>query len=50
MQGQVQNYATLTKQVKPQLEKKPVSNLKRMESEGFEQISMKCIEIFVSQE
>ena len=48
MQGQVQNYATLTKRVKPQHEKKPVSNLKRMQSEGFEQMSMKCIEIFVS--
>ena len=48
MQGQVQNYETLTKRVKLPHKKKPVSNLKSMQSEGFEQISMKCIEIFVS--
>ena len=47
MQEQEQDYATSTKRVEPQLEKKPVSNLKRMLSEGFEQISMKFIEIFV---
>ena len=28
--------------------KKPVSNLKSMQSKGSEQISMTCIEIFVS--
>ena len=28
--------------------KKPVSNLNSIQSEGFEQISIKCIEIFVS--
>ena len=48
MQGQVQNYAKFNKQVKLQHENKPVSNLKSMQSEGFEQISMKRIEIFVS--
>ena len=31
MQGQVQNYAALTKRVKLQHEKKPVSNLKSMQ-------------------
>ena len=41
------NYATLTRQVKVQHKKKPVSNSKSMESEGFEQISRKFIEIFV---
>ena len=33
MQGQVHNYGTLTKWVKLQHEKKPVSNLKSMQSE-----------------
>ena len=48
MQGQVQNYATLTKGVKLQHENKPVLNLKSMQSASFEQISIKCIEIFIS--
>ena len=48
MQGQLQNYATSTKRVKLQHEKKPVSNFKSMQSKGFEQISMKCIKIFIS--
>ena len=41
------NYAILTKQVKVQHEKKPVSNLKSIHTVGFEQISKKFIEIFV---
>ena len=41
------NYAILTKQVKVQHEKKPVSNLKSMEIVGFEQTSTKFIQIFV---
>ena len=44
------NYAILTKQVKLQHEKKPVSNLKCMHSVAFEQTFMKFIEIFVLQE
>ena len=48
MQGRVQNYATLTKRIKPQHEKKHVSNFKMYPEQGFEQITMKCIEIFVS--
>ena len=44
------NYTILTKRVKLQHEKKPVSNLLRIQSLGFEQTFMKCIEIFVSQE
>ena len=40
----------LTKQVKLQHEKKPVSNLLSMQSVGFEQAFMKFIEIFVLQE
>ena len=48
MQGQVQNYATLTKRGKLQHKKKPISNLTSMKTEVFEQISMKFIEIFVS--
>ena len=38
MQGEVQNYATLIKRIKPKHEKKPVSNLKSMKvcREGFE--------------
>ena len=35
MQGQVQNYATLTKRVKLQHENKLVSNLKSMQSKGL---------------
>ena len=50
MQGQMQIYATLTKQVKPQHEKKCVSNLLSMQSEGFEEIFMKFMEIFILQE
>ena len=41
------NYAILTKQVKLQHEKKPASNLKSMQIVGFEQASLKYIEIFV---
>ena len=41
------NYAILTKRVKVQLEKKPVSNLKSMQTAGFQQTSTKFIEIFV---
>ena len=41
------NYAILTKQVKVQHEKQPVSNLKSMEIVGFEQTSTKFIQIFV---
>ena len=41
------NYTILTKRVKVQLEKKPVSNLKRMQILGFEQTSTKFVEIFV---
>ena len=44
------NYAILTKRVKLQHEKKPVSNLKCMHSVAFEQTFMKFIEIFVLQE
>ena len=44
------NYAILTKQVKQQHEKKPVSNLLSMQSVGFEQTFMKFIEIFILQE
>ena len=39
------NYAILTKRFKMQHEKKPVSNLKRMQNVGFEQTSTKFIEI-----
>ena len=35
MQGQLQNYATLTKRVSLQHEKKLVSNLKRMQSKAL---------------
>ena len=41
------NYAILTKRVKAQHGQKPVSNLKSMQSLGFEQTSTKFIEIFV---
>ena len=44
------NYAILTKRIKQQHEKKPVSNLLSMQSVGFEQTFMKLIEIFVPQE
>ena len=43
-------YAILTKQVKLQHEKKHKSNLKSIKSIGFEEISRKCNEIFVSKE
>ena len=35
MQGQIQNYEALTNPVKLQHEKKPVSNLKRMQSKAL---------------
>ena len=41
------NYAILTKRVKVQHKKKPVSNLKSKQSVGFEQASTKFTEIFV---
>ena len=41
------NYAILTKWVKLQHEKKPVSNLLSTQSVGFEQTFMKFTEIFV---
>ena len=44
------NHAILTKWVKLQHEKKPVSNLLSMQSVGFEQTFIKFIEIFVPQE
>ena len=44
------NYPILTKRVKLQHEKKPVSNLKCIDSAGFEQTFTKFIEIFVLQE
>ena len=40
-------YAILTKRVKVQYEKKPVLNLKCMQSVVFDKISTKWIEIFV---
>ena len=43
------NYPILTKQVKLQHEKKLVSNLKSIESVGFEQTFTKFIEVFVLQ-
>ena len=43
------DYPILTKRVKLQHEKKPVLNLKSIESVGFEQTLTKFIEIFVSQ-
>ena len=43
------NYPILTKRVKLQHEKKPVSNLKSIESVGFEQTFTKFTEIFVPQ-
>ena len=49
MQEQI-NYDILTKQVKQQYEKKPVSNLLSIQSVGFEQTFVKFIEIFVPQE
>ena len=50
MQGQDANYPILTKRVKFQHEKKPVSNLFSMQSVGSEQTFMKFIEIFFPQE
>ena len=44
------NHAILTKRVKLQREKKPVSNLISMQSIGFEQTFIKFIEIFDPQE
>ena len=44
------NYAILTKHVKLQHEKKPVSNLLSMQSVGLEETFIKCIEIFILQE
>ena len=44
------NCAIITKRVKLQHEKKPISNLISMQSVGFEQTSMIFIEIFVLQE
>ena len=41
------NYTMLTKRVKVQDEKKPVSNLKSMQIVGFEQTPTKFIEIFI---
>ena len=43
------NYAILTKRVKLQHEKKPVSNLLSMQSVGFEQTFMKFIKSLVPQ-
>ena len=42
------NYPILTKRPKLQYEKKPVPNLKSIESGGFEQKFTKFIEIFCS--
>ena len=44
------NCAILTTQVKLQNEKKPVSNLKSVQSVGFGQTFTEFIEIFVPQE
>ena len=44
------NYAMLTKQVKLQHEKKHVSNLKYIQSVGFEQTFTKFSEIFIPKE
>ena len=44
------NYPVLAKHVKLWHEKKPVSNLKSIESVGFEQTFTEFIEIFVAQE
>ena len=44
------NDAMLTKRVKLQHEKKPVSNLLSMQNVGFEQRFMKFMEIFILQE
>ena len=44
------NYATLTKRVELQHEKKPVMNLISMQSVGFEQTFMKFTEIMILQE
>ena len=50
MQGQMQIMPPKTKRVKLQHEKKHVSNLKSMQSAGFQQTFIKFIEIFVPQE
>ena len=44
------NYTMLTKQVKLQHEKKHVSNLKYIQSVGFEQTFTKFSEIFIPKE
>ena len=44
------NYTILTKWVKLQHEKKPLSNLLSIQSVGFEQTFMKFIEIFIPEE
>ena len=44
------NYTILTKRVKLQHEKKPLSNLLSIQSVGFEQTFMKFIEIFIPEE
>ena len=44
------NYPILTKRIKQQQEKKPVSNLLNMQSIDFEQTFTNFIEIFVLQE
>ena len=41
------NYVILTKRIKVQHEKTPESNLKSMQTVGFEQTSTKFIEIYV---
>ena len=41
------NYAILTIRIKLQHEREPVSNFKNMQSVGFQQTSIKFIEIFV---
>ena len=43
------NYAILTKRVKLQHEKKPVSNLKSVQSVGFEETFTIFTEIFIPQ-
>ena len=45
-----ENYVTLTKRVKLQHKKKPVSNLKSVQSLGSEQTFTKFIEIFILEE
>ena len=43
------NYPILTKRIELQHDKKPVLNLKSIESIGFDQIFKKFIEIFIPQ-